>query len=578
MAYPKFSSPKAWLTDAFDDDTREAVEKMLSTDKSAVDEVFGKVLEFGTGGLRGIMGIGSNRMNQYTVGIATQGLANYLKRTVKDDEIKVAIAYDSRLQSDYFAGVTADVLSANDIHCYLFDALRPTPELSFAVRHLHCHAGVVITASHNPKEYNGYKVYWQDGGQIVPPHDQNIIAEVNDIFDFSEVQRERKPELISIIGEAVDAAYLEQVQTLALSPKTKSHKSLKIVYTPIHGSGIQLVPRALEAFGFKKVYIVKEQATPDGNFPTVKSPNPEEASALELAIKMADEVGADLVLATDPDADRVGIGVRDSEGKMVLLNGNQTASILMHYILSTRAKQNDLSETDFIVKTVVTTELIRKIAEDYNVECQNVLTGFKYIADRIENAPKHRRFIAGCEESYGFLSGTFVRDKDAVSTCCLVAELAATLAEKGSTIYDYLLDISLQYGFFKEQLFTLTKPSEAGIIAMNRAVQRIRRIMTGRVTGIKVVLINDFYKQETVYVQEKKRVEPLPLPRSNVLQIVLEDQTVITLRPSGTEPKLKFYFSVYEKVSNKEELCAADERLTKKIRQIYDYFITLGRR
>ena len=425
-----------WLNDDYDQETKNEIRRLMAENPTEITESFYRTLEFGTGGLRGIMGVGPNRMNKYTVAAATQGMANYLKINYPDTDLKVVVAHDSRNNSRFFAEVTAQVFAANGILCYLFDSLRPTPELSYAVRHLNCHAGVMVTASHNPKEYNGYKAYWTDGGQIIPPHDKGIINEVNAITSIHQIKWEGNKDKIVIINKEVDDRYLEKIAGLSLNPEAiQRHKNLSIVYTPLHGTGITMVPKALEMFGFTNVTVLASQRNPDGNFPTVASPNPEEKSAMQLAMAEADKIGADLVLATDPDADRVGIAVRNHKGEMELFNGNMTGSLLIYYMLSQWSAKRKITGKEFIVKTIVTTELIRTIADSFKVECFDVLTGFKYIADKIQSLPD-RRFIAGGEESYGYLIGDFVRDKDAVSACCMIAEMAAVLADAGKTLYD----------------------------------------------------------------------------------------------------------------------------------------------
>ena len=450
----------SWLTGKFDQNTKKEILRMQEEEPAALSDAFYRTLEFGTGGMRGILGVGTNRMNKYTVGFATQGLANYLIKCFKQD-IKVAISFDSRNFSSDFASIAANILAANGIQVYLFDSLRPTPELSFAVRHLQCNAGIMITASHNPKEYNGYKVYWNDGGQLVPPHDKNVITEVNKIKDVDQVKWDGRPDLIRSIGKDVDNVYLTLIKRLSLNPEVVAENpDLCIVYTPLHGTGISVVPQALSDFGFKNVHIVKEQAVTDGNFPTVKSPNPEEHAALELAIKEAKKVKADIVLATDPDADRVGIAVRGKGGKYQLFNGNQTATLLFHYVLS-QTKINPLENNNFVVKTIVTTDLIEQVASDFNVECFNVLTGFKYIAEKIREFEGVKNFLVGGEESYGYLVGDFVRDKDAVSACCLIAEMAAYYKSVHKrTLIQQLEALYRQYQYFKEDKVSLTEPGE----------------------------------------------------------------------------------------------------------------------
>lgn len=557
-----------WLQDNYDKETKEIIRSLIEKNSDELTEAFYRDLEFGTGGLRGIMGIGTNRMNKYTVGAATQGLANYLKQQFKNQEISVAISFDSRNNSDYFAGITADVLSANGIVCHLFPALRPTPVLSFAVRYLHCQAGVMVTASHNPKEYNGYKVYWNDGGQLVPPHDKNVIAEVNKIKKLSDTQWERDENKVHIIGKDLDEAYLAQVLGLSLNPEAiKKEKDLKIVYTPLHGTGITMVPEALRRYGFENVSIVKEQAIADGNFPTVKSPNPEEKSALELAITQAEKEQSDLVLATDPDADRVGIAIRDDKGQMILLNGNMTGSLLIHYLLSQWKANGKLTGKQFIVKTIVTTELIDQMAAEFNVPCENVLTGFKYIAEKIKEHEGKMQFIGGGEESYGYLAGDFVRDKDAVIACCLIAEMTAFYAAQGNSLYQVLQEIYKQYGFFKEDLLSLTKQGKSGAEEIADMMVNYRNNPPKEINHQKVLTMKDF-QQSTEYNFEKGTQEAILLPKSNVLQFFTADGSKITVRPSGTEPKIKFYFGVKETLDCLSAYEATAAKLTQKIEDI----------
>lgn len=557
-----------WLQDNYDKETKEIIRSLIEKNSDELTEAFYRDLEFGTGGLRGIMGIGTNRMNKYTVGAATQGLANYLKQQFKNQEISVAISFDSRNNSDYFAGITADVLSANGIVCHLFPALRPTPVLSFAVRYLHCQAGVMVTASHNPKEYNGYKVYWNDGGQLVPPHDKNVIAEVNKIKKLSDTQWERDENKVHIIGKDLDEAYLAQVLGLSLNPEAiKKEKDLKIVYTPLHGTGITMVPEALRRYGFENVSIVKEQAIADGNFPTVKSPNPEEKSALELAITQAEKEQSDLVLATDPDADRVGIAIRDDKGQMILLNGNMTGSLLIHYLLSQWKANGKLTGKQFIVKTIVTTELIDQMAAEFNVPCENVLTGFKYIAEKIKEHEGKMQFIGGGEESYGYLAGDFVRDKDAVIACCLIAEMTAFYAAQGKSLYQVLQEIYKQYGFFKEDLLSLTKQGKSGAEEIADMMVNYRNNPPKEINHQKVLAMKDF-QQSTEYNFEKGTQEAILLPKSNVLQFFTADGSKITVRPSGTEPKIKFYFGVKETLDCLSAYEATAAKLTQKIEDI----------
>ena len=555
-----------WLTGNYDEETKGAIREMIEKDPQELTESFYRNLEFGTGGLRGIMGVGSNRMNKYTVGAATQGMANYLKMNFpKLDIIKVAIACDSRNNSDYFAQITADVFSANGIKVYLFDALRPTPELSFAIRHFGCQGGIVITASHNPKEYNGYKAYWDDGGQLISPHDKNVINEVLKIVDISDVKFDGKKELIEIIGEEVDNVYLDRIHELSLSPDAiKRQKDFKIVFTNIHGTGAPLVPEVLKKFGFEKVYVVDEQLAPDGNFPTVKSPNPEESAALELAMQKAKAINADLVMATDPDADRVGIAIRKGD-EMILLNGNQAASLLIYYLLTKWKDNSKLTGKEFIVKTIVTSELLVKIADKYNVEHFDVLTGFKFIADKIKSFEGEKTFIGGGEESYGYLVGDFVRDKDAVIACAMIAETAAWAADKGVGLYDLLLDIYLQFGFFKEKLVSVVRKGKSGAEEIQEIMSGYRSNPPASLNNSKVVVVKDYLTgiSKDMDTGIEKSID---LPSSNVLQFFTADGGKVTVRPSGTEPKIKFYFGVVAPLDDKEDFDKVDAELEEKIK------------
>ena len=554
----------SWLNGNFDKDTKNEILRMQAEDPAALSDAFYRTLEFGTGGMRGILGVGTNRMNKYTVGFATQGLANSLIKCCKQN-IKVAISFDSRNFSTEFASISANILAANGIQVFLFDSLRPTPELSFAVRHLQCNAGIMITASHNPKEYNGYKVYWNDGGQLVPPHDKNVINEVNKIKSVDHVKWDGHPELIRKIGKDIDNVYLTLIKRLTLNPETVAEaKDLCIVYTPLHGTGISVVPQALADFGFKNVHIVEEQAVTDGNFPTVKSPNPEEHAALELAIAKAKKVKADIVLATDPDADRVGIAVRGKDGNYQLFNGNQTATLLFHYVLS-QTNINPLNNNYFLVKTIVTTDLINQIATDFNVECFDVLTGFKYIAEKIREFEGEKQFMVGGEESYGYLVSDFVRDKDAVSACCLIAEMAAyykTVYHK--SLIDQLETLYRQYQYFKEDMVSLTEPGEAGMQAIQQRMSDLREKAPKTLGGQRVLKIYD-YKAQHSYNTETKTSERIELPVSNVLQFITEDGSKVTVRPSGTEPKIKFYFSVCENILSEQTLEDVDKILKNRI-------------
>lgn len=557
-----------WLNDDYDADTKAKIREYQQNNPDELTEAFYRDLEFGTGGLRGIMGVGTNRMNKYTVGAATQGLANYLKQQFPNQEISVAIAFDSRNNSAYFADITADVLSANGITCHLFPELRPTPVLSFAVRYLHCQSGVMVTASHNPKEYNGYKVYWNDGGQLVPPHDKNVIAEVNKIKSLHDTKWQRNPDKVHIIDSSLDEAYLKLVHGLSLHPEAiAAQKQLKIIYTPLHGTGITMVPKALKMYGFENISIVKEQAVSDGNFPTVKSPNPEEKSALIMSIAQAEAEKADLVLATDPDADRVGIAVRNLKGEMILLNGNMTGSLLVHYLLSQWKALNKLDGKQFVVKTIVTTELIKRMADAYQVPCYDVLTGFKYIAEKIKENEGKASFIGGGEESYGYLAGDFVRDKDAVIACCLIAEMAAFYANQGKSLYQMLLEIYHEYGYYKEDLLSLTKQGKSGAEEIAAMMVNYRNNPPKEIGGQKVVLMKDI-QASIAYHLDKGTQETIALPKSNVLQFFTADGSKITVRPSGTEPKIKFYFGVIGQLPDVQQYDEANAALQTKIKGI----------
>ncbi|MCR5645584.1 MAG: phospho-sugar mutase [Bacteroidales bacterium] len=562
---------KAWLTEQYDEETRKQVQYLIDNDPNELTESFYRNLEFGTGGLRGIMGVGTNRMNIYTVAMATQGFANYIKLMnpgVK--ELRVAIAYDCRNNSPAFANITADVMSANGIKVFIFDCLRPTPELSFAVRELHCHAGVMVTASHNPKEYNGYKAYWNDGGQLVSPHDKNVIAEVEKILDPSMVNFKRNPELITVLGEDFDDIYLNKVFGLSLSlDLIKKHKDLKIVYTPIHGTGRRLVPEILKRKGFENVYCVEEQMVVDGDFPTVKSPNPEEPAAMALAVKKAQEINADLVLATDPDADRVGVAVKNEKGEFILLNGNQAASVFLYYLLTRWHQLGKLTGKEFVVKTIVTTELLFEIAKKYNVDRYDVLTGFKFIADKIMELEGKKQFIGGGEESYGYLAGDFVRDKDAVIATSLLAEAMAWAAEQGKTFYELLCDIYREFGLYKEKLVSLTKKGISGTEEIKAMMAKFRNTPPTEIGGEKVVEIRDYKTLEAKDLLTGK-VTPIHLPKSDVLQFFTETGSKISIRPSGTEPKIKFYFSMKGKIEGgiDESMARLDEKLNAAATQL----------
>jgi phosphoglucomutase len=558
-----------WLGKEFDDTTRLQVQGLLEHDEKELIESFYKDLEFGTGGLRGIMGVGTNKMNIYTLGMATQGLANYLKREFSDlDEIKVAIAHDPRNNSRLFAKTTANIFSANGIKAYLFDDLRPTPELSFAIRHFGAQSGVVITASHNPKEYNGYKVYWDDGGQVIAPHDKNIIKEVQKIASVSQIKFEAAKDKIEIIGDEIDELYTNLVKDLSVNPEIISqHADMKIVYTPIHGTGVRLVPMALKKFGFTNIYNIPEQDISDGNFPTVKSPNPEEPAALEMALHKAREIDADLVMATDPDADRVGIAVKDQKGNLQLLNGNQVASLLIYYLINAWKAKGKLVGKEYICKTIVTTDLLNIIADKFQVKHFDVLTGFKYIADIIKKNEGNMKFIGGGEESYGYLAGEFVRDKDAVMSCALIAEVTAWAISQGKSLFDILVDIYLEYGFYKESLISVVRKGKAGAEEIQKMMQDFRDSPPKMINNSTLLLMHDYQESKTYYVT-KGIEERIGLPKSNVLQFILEDGSKISIRPSGTEPKIKFYFSVNQELKSKADYENVKQSLENKIKAI----------
>ncbi|HIZ85264.1 MAG TPA: phospho-sugar mutase [Candidatus Coprenecus stercoravium] len=522
-----------WTGPAYDAETREKVKALLNGDEKELEDAFYRNLEFGTGGLRGIMGVGTNRMNKYTVGMATQGFANYIAKAFPGEDVRVAVSFDSRNNSREFARITAEVFANNGFQVYLFDDIRPTPELSFAIRHYHCHAGVMVTASHNPKEYNGYKAYWQDGAQLTAPHDTAVIEEVNKISDPSMVRfGQDNAANIKMIGEETDNVYLDSVLSLMLSPESIArHRDIRLVYTPLHGTGVRLVPMALRRIGFTEIYPVAEQMVSDGNFPTVVSPNPEEHSALKMAVELARKKDADIVLATDPDADRVGVAVRDDKGEMVLLTGNQTASLLTYYILTRWQELGKLNKDTYCVKTIVTTELLKAIAGRFGVQMYDVLTGFKYIAQIVRENEGRRTFVCGGEESYGFNVGEFVRDKDAVITCSFVAECAAWAADQGLTLYGLLNRIYDEFGIYREKLVSLTKKGVDGTQQIAAMMRSYRENPPARLGESPVVKVIDYLEPEKT-----------GLPKSNVLRFFAEDGSVVTVRPSGTEPKIKFYF------------------------------------
>lgn len=536
---------KQWLTSEFDEQTRNEVKGLMeNADKTGLIDAFYKDLEFGTGGLRGIMGAGCNRMNIYTVGMATQGLANYLKKNFANlPQIKVAVCHDCRNNSRLFAETVANIFSANGIKVYLFDDMRPTPECSFAIRHFGCQSGVNITASHNPKEYNGYKAYWEDGAQVLAPHDKGIIDEVNKV-KVADVKFKGNPELIEIIGEEVDKIYLDMVKTISIDPAViERQKDLKIVYTPLHGTGMMLIPRSLKLWGFENVHCVKEQMVRSGDFPTVVSPNPENGEALTLALRDAKEIDADIVMASDPDADRVGMACKNDKGEWVLINGNQTCLLFLYYIITNRIKTGKMKPNDFIVKTIVTTEVIKKIADKNHIEMRDCYTGFKWIANEIRKSEGKQQYIGGGEESYGFMAQDFVRDKDAVSACSLLAEICAYAKDQGKTLYELLMDIYLEYGFSKEFTINVVKPGKSGADEIKAMMEKFRSNPPKEIAGSKVVIAKDYKTLEQT--DANGVVTKLHMPEtSNVLQWFCEDGTKVSVRPSGTEPKIKFYLEV----------------------------------
>ncbi len=557
-----------WLTDQYDEATRAEVKQMLDAeDPTPLIEAFYKDLEFGTGGLRGIMGAGTNRMNIYTVGAATQGLANYLKEAFKDlPQISVAVGHDVRNNSRKFAEIVANIFSANGIKAYLFDSFRPTPELSFAIRHLGCQSGVNITASHNPKEYNGYKAYWADGAQIIAPHDVNIINHVERIKNVSEIKFNGNPDLIEIIGDKMDADYLDAIKGLSLSPEiNKKYSDLKIVYTPIHGTGVELVPRSLKNYGFTNIIHVPEQDIPSGDFPTVDSPNPENASAMAMAVAKAKEVGADLVMASDPDADRIGCVIRDTNGEYVLVNGNQIVMILLNYLMNRNAELGTLTGKEYIVKTIVTTETIKSIADANNIRMFDCYTGFKWIASVIRDNEQTMRYLGGGEESYGFLAETFARDKDSVSAISLMAECLAWAKDKGMSFMEMLQDIYVKYGFSRECGISVVRPGKTGAEEIQAMMKGFRENPPKELGGSKVTVIKDYATLDETCV-ECGKVTKLDFPTtSNVLQYFTEDGTKVSVRPSGTEPKIKFYIEVRGKMASRAEYHDAEAAADAKI-------------
>ncbi|MDR1454085.1 MAG: phospho-sugar mutase [Tannerella sp.] len=562
---------RVWLGKAYDGETREQVQALLDReDPARLIEAFYKELEFGTGGLRGIMGVGTNRMNKYTVGAATQGLANYLRKDfARLPQIKVVIGHDCRNNSRLFAEISANVFSANGIKVYLFDDLRPTPEISYAIRKLGCQSGVILTASHNPKEYNGYKAYWDDGAQMIAPHDKNTIVEVNRIRSAGDIRFKGKRELIEIIGSEMDKSYISDLKTVSLSPDAiRRHHDMKIVYTPIHGTGVRLIPAALAAFGFTNIIHVPEQDAVSGDFPTVVSPNPEEPAALALAIEKARETDAELVLASDPDADRVGVAVKDNAGEWTLLNGNQTALLLVYYLIVRWKETGRLQGREYIVKTIVTTEIVRAIAEQNGVEIHDVYTGFKWIADVVRRMEGKKTFIGGGEESYGFLCEDFVRDKDAVSACCILAEAAARARDGGKTLYRLLQDIYLEYGYSKEVNISVVKQGKSGAEEIEAMMKSYRECPPAEIAGSKVALLHDYISLKGYSFTDGEAFSLNMPTTSNVLQYYTEDGTKISIRPSGTEPKIKFYIEVHRHVKTIEDIAGAEAAALRQTEQI----------
>lgn len=555
-----------WLAPEYDAETQAEVKRMLENpDKTDLIEAFYKDLEFGTGGLRGIMGVGSNRMNIYTVGAATQGLSNYLNKCFAGkDNISVVVGYDCRNNSQKFAEISANIFSANGIKVYLFEDMRPTPEMSFAIRRLGCQSGIILTASHNPKEYNGYKAYWDDGAQVLAPHDKGIIDEVNKINSAADIKFEGDKDLIQVIGKEVDDDYLNQVHSISIDPEViKRQKDLKIVYTPIHGTGMMLIPQSLKLWGFENVHCVAEQMVKSGDFPTVVSPNPENAEALTLAIKLAKEIDADIVMASDPDADRVGMACKDSKGEWVLVNGNQTCLIFLYYIIKNRIAMGKMKGDEFIVKTIVTTELIKKVADKNNIEMYDCYTGFKWIARQIRLNEGIKQYIGGGEESYGFLAEDFVRDKDAVSACSLLAEICAWAKDQGKTLYDILMEIYVEYGFSKELTVNVVKPGKSGADEIKAMMENFRACPPKELGGSQVVLVKDYKTLKATDAAGNATDIDMPEP-SNVLQFFTADGTKVSVRPSGTEPKIKFYMEIKGEMGCPKCYASANATATEK--------------
>jgi phosphoglucomutase len=557
-----------WLNGNYDEATKNTIKDLQNSHPSELEESFYKNLEFGTGGLRGIMGVGTNRINKYTIGMATQGFANYLLKTYPNESISVAIGHDSRNNSRFFAETTAQVFAANGIQVHIFETLRPTPELSFAIRHLGCKAGVVCTASHNPKEYNGYKAYWNDGGQLVPPHDKNVIKEVEAIQSVDDVKWTGGDANIYLMGASMDDAYINMVKSLSVYPEViADQKDLKIVYTPIHGTGITLVPRVLSEFGFTNVTIVEEQANPDGNFPTVGYPNPEESETMSIGLAKAKALDADILLGTDPDADRVGIGVKNHKGEWVLMNGNQTAVLAFAYMMEARKAKGIAQPNDMVITTIVTSEMINQVAKQNQVNCYNVLTGFKWIAELIKEKESKENYIIGGEESFGLMIGDQIRDKDAISAVALLCEMAAYEKSKGRTLFDKMIDLYVQYGFYYENLISITKKGMNGQQEIAAMMEGYRKNPPIAINGSKVISLLDYELQKGTNLITGE-TWTIQLPKSNVLQFVTEDGSKISARPSGTEPKIKFYFSVNTTLENKAAFDDKFNQLEGKIHGI----------
>jgi len=561
---------RAWTRPEYDEETRKEVIRMLDKDENKLIDSFYKDLEFGTGGLRGIMGAGTNRMNRYTVGMATQGLANYLKKNFPGEKVKVAIAYDCRNNSRHFSEITAGIFSANGFSVYLFEALRPTPELSFAIRHLGCQSGVIITASHNPPEYNGYKAYWADGGQVTAPHDKNIIEEVRKIKSVSEIKFDGPAGNIQSIGKEIDEVFINTINKISLNPDCiKEKHDIGIVYTPIHGTGVEIIPATMRKFGFTNIINVPGQDIVDGNFPTVVSPNPEEPAAFAMALERAREHGADIAMATDPDGDRLGVAVKDRSAEFILLNGNQTGALLTWYIITQMKEKGLLAGNEYIIKTVVTSDLLDKIAAENGVRCYNVLTGFKYFASLMAKLGDKEKYIGGGEESFGYLPGDYVRDKDAVGSCALVAELAAFMACQGKSLFDALVDIYHEYGLYREKLLNIVRKGKEGAEEISRIMAGFRNDPPSEINNSKVIRLIDYQSgRSTDY--SSGTVEDIDLEKSNVLQFFLEDGTKISMRPSGTEPKIKFYFSVNDRLENKAEYERKEAELDARIEDVIE--------